>query len=186
MGLKVDPAPHYQPQKKSKVESGVKYVKGNFFRGRDELDVKVLDGLLARWVNEMAGTREDGTTRRRPIEVFEAEERGALKPLPTKRFETVTRLKTREGAFLVEHSHLRLVTNPRKTCRLRRHPAMDGGCIRTSPPSRTLMAFALQKPTTACGSVQWLRHRHGQLLKRQGQRFDDLEPALEANAKRIF
>jgi len=89
MSFKVDPTPPYQPQKKGKVESGVKYVKGNFFRGRDELDAKVLDELLARWVSEVAGTREHGTTRRRPIEVFEAEEQVALKPLPAKRFETV-------------------------------------------------------------------------------------------------
>jgi transposase len=88
-GFKVDPAPIYQPKKKGKVESAVKYVKGNFFRGQDELDVEVLSPRLARWVREVAGTRQHGTTGKRPLEVFETEERAAMKTLPTKRFATV-------------------------------------------------------------------------------------------------
>lgn len=89
LGFKIDPTPAYQPKKKGKVESAVKYVKGNFFRGRDELDVKVLEEHLQRWVKEVAGQREHGTTHRRPLDVFETEERAALKPLPAKRFEMV-------------------------------------------------------------------------------------------------
>jgi transposase len=88
-GFKVDPAPPYQPKKKGKVESAVKYVKRNFFRGQDELDVDVLSAKLGRWVREVAGMRDHGTTRKRPLEVFESEERAALKPLPAKRFEPV-------------------------------------------------------------------------------------------------
>lgn len=88
-GFKVDPAPIYQPKKKGKVESGVKYVKRNFFRGQDELDVAVLRERLARWVREIAGTREHGTTHRRPLEVFESEEKSALKALPARRFTPV-------------------------------------------------------------------------------------------------
>lgn len=88
-GFKVDPTPIYQPKKKGKVESGVKYVKGNFFRGRDELDVDVLRPKLAQWVREVAGTRIHGTTGRRPLEVFEREERAALLPLPAKRYQLV-------------------------------------------------------------------------------------------------
>jgi len=34
-GFKIDPTPVYDPRKKGKVESSVKYVKGNFFRGQD-------------------------------------------------------------------------------------------------------------------------------------------------------
>lgn len=88
-GFKVDPAPVYQPKKKGKVESAVKYVKGNFFRGQKELDVAVLRQMLARWVREIAGTREHGTTRRRPLDVFESEEKQALKALPERRFAPV-------------------------------------------------------------------------------------------------
>lgn len=88
-GFKVDPAPIYQPKKKGKVEAGVKYVKGNFFRAQEEMDVDVLRPMLARWVREVAGMRTHGTTGKHPLEVFEREEQAALKPLPARRYHLV-------------------------------------------------------------------------------------------------
>ncbi|GDX83863.1 hypothetical protein LBMAG42_56740 [Deltaproteobacteria bacterium] len=83
-GFKVDPAPPVDPEKKGKVESGVKYASGNFFDPRDDgEDVTVVNAALATWVTETAGRRIHGTTGLRPIEVFEAEERAALLPLPS-------------------------------------------------------------------------------------------------------
>lgn len=84
--FKIDPAPIYAPKKKGKVESGVKYVKRNFFVGRQNHDADDTKRELARWVDQIANTRIHGTTHRRPIELF-AEEREALKPLPERRFE---------------------------------------------------------------------------------------------------
>ncbi|MDP2315196.1 MAG: IS21 family transposase [Pseudomonadota bacterium] len=82
-GFKVDPAPPRDPQKKGKVESGVKYVSGNFFDPRDDgEDITVVNDALTRWVLETAGRRIHGTTGLRPIEVFEAEEKPLLKGLP--------------------------------------------------------------------------------------------------------
>ncbi len=88
-GFKVDPTPIYDPGKKGKVESGVKYVKRNFFRGRAGQDVDVVAPALHRWVYEIAGMREHGTTHRRPLEVFRELEQAILKPLPARRFEPV-------------------------------------------------------------------------------------------------
>jgi transposase len=88
-GFKVDPAPIYEPKKKGKVESAVKYVKGNFFRAQEEVDAKVLGERLYRWVQDVAGTRIHGTTGKRPFDVFVAEEKSSLKPLPKHRFELV-------------------------------------------------------------------------------------------------
>ena len=88
-GFKVDPAPIYAPEKKGKVESGVKYVKGNFFVARDGDDVAETNAALVRWLDEIANARVHGTTHRRPAEVFAAEERAALLPLPARRFELV-------------------------------------------------------------------------------------------------
>ena len=85
-GFKVDPTPVYDPCKKGKVESGVKYVKGNFFKGQQEKDADVVDAALSRWVYEIAGTREHGTTGRRPVEDFAQSERSTLQPLPAQRF----------------------------------------------------------------------------------------------------
>jgi transposase len=88
-GFKIDPTPVYDPRKKGKVESGVKYVKRNFFAGREESDAEVLRPALHRWVYEIAGMREHGTTGQRPIEVFRAVEQATLRPLPKVRFEPV-------------------------------------------------------------------------------------------------
>jgi len=80
-GFKVDPAPPYQPKKKGKVESDMKYAKGSVLKGRDEDDVDVVNADLSRWVMEIAGTRVHGTTGKKPLEVFEQEEKATLLPL---------------------------------------------------------------------------------------------------------
>ena len=70
----------------------MKYVKRNFFVPRD-LDELGPDGIrtqLEYWLTEIADVRVHGTTRERPIDRFEREEKGALKPLPPVRFELVT------------------------------------------------------------------------------------------------
>lgn len=86
-GFVIDPTPPRSPEKKGKVESAVKYVKGNFVPTNRELDVVTVNAALARWVLEIAGTRIHGTTGRRPLEVFEAEEKAALLSLPAEPFE---------------------------------------------------------------------------------------------------
>jgi transposase len=88
-GFKVDPTPPYDAPKKGKVEAGVKYVKGNFFVGRQESDAEEVRRDLRRWVYEIAGLREHGTTHKQPLEQFEAIERGTLRPLPKEPWEPV-------------------------------------------------------------------------------------------------
>lgn len=81
-GFKIDPTPPRSPEKKGKVESGVKYVKRNFITPRVGLDVDALRVELTRWVLEVAGMRKHGTTHKRPLEVFAQVERAAMLPLP--------------------------------------------------------------------------------------------------------
>ena len=90
-GFKVDPTPPRDPEKKGVVESGVKYVKRNFFGPRDftEADREEVNRELDRWTSEIAGQRRHGTTGRRPLEVFDAEERPTLRPLPATPYEPV-------------------------------------------------------------------------------------------------
>src|SRR6185436_19060726 len=87
--FKIDPTPPFDAAKKGKVEAGVKYVKGNFFPGREKTDAGEVRRELARWVVEIAGTRTHGTTFKRPLEVFEEIEKPALRPLPRVPFEPV-------------------------------------------------------------------------------------------------
>jgi len=75
-----------KPQEKGKVESGIKYVKNNFLKGRFFRDYYDLRGQSYQWRDEIANKRVHGTTRQRPIDRFE-EEKKLLKPLPELREE---------------------------------------------------------------------------------------------------
>ena len=101
-GFLVDPAPPRSPKKKGKVESGVGYAKNNFFKPRAFEDADQAQAELRRWRFEIAGQRDHGTIHRRPLEVFEQEERTALKPLPARPYVPVTWKK----ATLHQNSHL--------------------------------------------------------------------------------
>jgi transposase len=80
-GFKIDACPPHDPQKKGIVESGVKYLKGNFLPTREFRDLADLNAQARRWVMEEAGVRVHGTTREQPLVLFEAE-RPLLKALP--------------------------------------------------------------------------------------------------------
>lgn len=78
-----------KPEHKGKVESGVKYVKGNFVRGLSESERswEDLQQRLQQWTDQICNQRVHGTTQRVPAEVFEQKERTALLPLPAMRYE---------------------------------------------------------------------------------------------------
>ncbi len=58
---------------KGKVESGVKYLKRNFLRGRIFVDIVDLQAQLDLWNAEIADRRIHGTTHEQPLARFEAE-----------------------------------------------------------------------------------------------------------------
>jgi transposase len=88
-GFVIDPTPPRDPRKKGKVESAVRYVKSNFFRPRTFEDLDEANRELRRWRLEIAGERVHGTTRLKPLEVFEDEERAALGALPVRPYVVV-------------------------------------------------------------------------------------------------
>jgi len=92
-GFKPLPCRIYHANDKGKVESGIGYVKGNFFKGRKFDSGTILDAGLAQW-NNKANTRIHGTTRKVPANVFETEEKPKLGPLPDERFK-MSRMGTR-------------------------------------------------------------------------------------------
>ena len=79
------PCRPYQPQEKGKVESGIKYVKNNFFAGRKFIDNKDMVDQLDDWL-KIANDRVHGTTKRIPSELFKDEESKALGSLPSEEF----------------------------------------------------------------------------------------------------
>lgn len=92
----------YRAQTKGKVETGVRYLKGNFLLGLDvsAMTLEELNQEAWRWVRETADVRIHGTTHERPIDRWSAEAE-ALTPLGGRRdYDTsyiCHRLVSREG-----------------------------------------------------------------------------------------
>jgi len=83
-------APHActprRANEKGRVETGVKYIKGNFFNGRDlgqlpaDTPLESLNAQLRIWMEETANIRQHKELHRRPLDLLEAD-RAAMLPL---------------------------------------------------------------------------------------------------------
>ena len=82
-GFIISPCPPYDPQKKGRVESGVKYVKNAFVPLRSFRSLTDANQQLKEWLLETAGNRIHGSTHEKPLTLFETE-RHLLKTLPDK------------------------------------------------------------------------------------------------------
>jgi len=75
----IAPCPPRGPQKKGRVESGIKYVKNSFQPLRDFKHVQDANKQLKDCVMSEAGVRIHGSTYKKPLDLFKSEE---LKALP--------------------------------------------------------------------------------------------------------
>lgn len=75
-----------KPQEKGKVESGIKYIKNNFFAGRSFKTFDSLNTQLKEWMG-ITSNRIHGTTKEKPSMLFE-EEKTFLNNLPEHDFKT--------------------------------------------------------------------------------------------------
>jgi len=82
-GLGTDPARVRHAKDKPRVERMVPYVRENFFRGEDFVDLADAQHRVEIWCATTAGQRVHGTTAQRPAEHFAATEAGLLLPAPT-------------------------------------------------------------------------------------------------------
>jgi len=76
------PCTPYSPEQKGTVESGIKYLQGNFISGRKFTDSMDMKRQLTDWMNNYSNQRIHGTTRKVPMQVFLSEEKEKLQPLP--------------------------------------------------------------------------------------------------------
>jgi transposase len=88
-GFVIDPTPPRSPQKKGKVESGVKYLKRNFLLGSEFADAPEAQARLSKWLDAVCNQRCHGTTGRKPEDLFSQVEKAALLPLPETPFSIV-------------------------------------------------------------------------------------------------
>lgn len=87
-GFIIDPANSGHAKGKPIVERMVPYVRKNFFAGENFISLDDCQERAIDWCNNVAGARIHGTTRRVPLEVFEAEEKGILRAYDSKRYDT--------------------------------------------------------------------------------------------------
>lgn len=80
--LQLAPCPPRDPQKKGRVEAGVKYLMRGFLPGRDLHHLQDANRQLEACIVGEAGQRIHGTTRERPLTRFTESESCELKPLP--------------------------------------------------------------------------------------------------------
>jgi transposase len=81
LGVEIQLCRGYRPQTKGRVESGIKYVKGNFWPGIQFVDDEDLNRQGRVWYDTVANVRLHGTTQERPCDRG-AEERAALRAVP--------------------------------------------------------------------------------------------------------
>jgi hypothetical protein len=81
-GFVISPCPPRDPQKKGRVESGVKFVKNSFVPLRTFRSLNDANQQLQAWIMETAGNRIHGTTRQKPLTLFAESEKPFLKSLP--------------------------------------------------------------------------------------------------------
>lgn len=94
----------YRAKTKGKVERPFRYVRQDFFLGREFRDLEDLNAQFAEWLATVANARQHGTTGRVVQEAF-TEEQPALQPLPLLPLRTVLRLErrvTRDGMVSVD------------------------------------------------------------------------------------
>lgn len=85
-GFFAQPCRVYTPTDKGKVESNVKYVKDNCFKGREFSDIEEARKFLSFWLSETANKRMHGTIKKVPEELFEMVEKPKLLKLPQEDF----------------------------------------------------------------------------------------------------
>lgn len=106
-GFIISACPPREPQKKGRVESGVKYIKQNFLSLSAFSSLQQANISLKKWVQEKAGQRTHGSTFNKPLEVFYQTEQKALKPLPEVPYEMTRWHKVR----LYKDCHIRFEKN---------------------------------------------------------------------------
>jgi transposase len=107
-GCAILPTKPRTPRHKGKVERGIGYVKGNALSERTFGSLAEMNDFLVEWEKTVADVRVHGTTKRKPIEIFEELERAALLPLPPDRFPSFReseRTVHRDGHVEVEKAY---------------------------------------------------------------------------------
>ena len=82
-GFLFDLARVRHPKDKARVERTVRYVREDAFKAEKLLSLEHARWHAVQWCRDVAGQRVHGTTRRRPQEAFDTDEKNLLLPVPS-------------------------------------------------------------------------------------------------------
>lgn len=97
-GFKARACRPYRAQTKGKVERPIHYIRDNFVYGREFVGDEHLDAERERWQERTANVRVHATTRERPRERFEREERHVLQVLSERPYRSLILLPKKAAA----------------------------------------------------------------------------------------
>ena len=86
-GFIIDPARVRRPTDKARTERTVRYVREDCFGGETLTSLDAAREHALRWCRDVAGLKTHASTYRRPREHFDSDERAALLPAPTERYD---------------------------------------------------------------------------------------------------
>lgn len=174
-GFLVDPARVRRPQDKGRVENGVKFTQGDLFAGERLLGLEAWREWARRWCLTRAGMREHGTTRRKPLEMFEQHERSVLLPAPGQPWDVPTwqnakvgrdhRIQVKEAFYRLPTGHVHEVMRVR----------VDRTTIKVYHQNMLLRALARVEPGQCGGDSEDIPEHQRAVIKRDA-------PALTALA----
>lgn len=136
----VEPARVRRPKDKARVERSVQYVRGSFLANERFEDLATMRAAAERWCTEVAGSRDHGTTHRRPREAFEEEERPLLRPAPEAPWDppVYTRHDVGEDGAIVVGGALYSVPHRLVVERAKVRVRLDGRSVRISHRGRVV------------------------------------------------
>lgn len=130
----------YRAKTKGKVERPFRYIREDFFLGRNFRNLEDLNAQLADWLGTVANVRVHGTTQRVVAEAF-AEEQSELQHLPEHRFDAVLRLERRvsnDGLVAVGGNYYSVPDRTRRIVEVEQTPdiirVLDGGVVVAEHP----------------------------------------------------
>jgi len=107
------------PHEKGRVERNVQYVKKNFLAGRTFLSLTALNFHAFSWRDQVANCRIHGSTKQRPIDLFQREEKPHLILLPERDYDVrITTSVKSTSQSLVQFETNRYSVPSAHACRL--------------------------------------------------------------------
>ena len=85
-GFTISPCGVGQAHEKGRVENAVGYIKKNFLAGLELSDFALVNPAARQWLEAVANVRLHGSTKRKPVELFQ-QEKPYLKPLPLRPYD---------------------------------------------------------------------------------------------------